>query len=60
MIVLSAGCGSLASLMRQDGEPSPRSETTRAPVEIDRRPRLVSINDRDQLAVFSSPARQTR
>lgn len=60
MIVLSAGCASLASLMRQDVEASPRSETTRAPTDTGRRPRLISMDDRDQRAVCSSPARQTR
>lgn len=60
MIVLSAGCASLASLMRQDADPAPCLDTTRAPIEPDRRPRLVSMSDRDQPAVFSSSARQTR
>jgi hypothetical protein len=50
MIVLSAGCASLASLMR-DAERCAGPETKRAPVENDRRPRLVSINDGDQRAV---------
>ena len=56
MIILSAGCASLAALMRDAETPN----TTRAPVEIDRRPRLISMSDRDQRAVCSSPARQTR
>ena len=59
MIVLSAGCASLASLMR-DAERSAGPETKRAPVENDRRPRLVSISDGDQRAVWVSPARHTR
>ena len=59
MIVLSAGCASLASLMREAGRCAGR-ETKRAPVENDRRPRLVSINDGDQRAVWASPARHTR
>ena len=57
MIVLSAGCASLAALMR-DAEATPH--TTRAPVEIDRRPRLISMHRSDQRAVWVSPARQTR
>ena len=60
MIVLSAGCASLASLMRQDEQPTPCFETTGAPTENDRRPRLISMSDRDQRAVCSSPARQIR
>ena len=59
MIVLSAGCASLASLMR-DAERCAGPETKRAPVENDRRPRLVSINDGDQRTVWVSPARHTR
>ncbi len=55
MIVLSAGCASLASLMREAEQ-----ETKRAPVENDRRPRLVSVNDGDQRAVWVSPARHRR
>ena len=60
MIVLSAGCASLALLMRRDAEASSEAETTRAPVETDRRPRLISMNGCDQRAVWASPARQTR
>ena len=59
MIVLSAGCASLASLMR-DAERWAGREMKRAPVENDRRPRLVSTNGGDQRAVWVSPARQTR
>ncbi|MNV20082.1 hypothetical protein D3C71_1109700 [compost metagenome] len=58
MIVLSAGCASLAALMRDAAEATPT--TTRAPVEIDRRPRLISMNGGDQRAAWVSPARQTR
>ncbi len=57
MIVLSAGCASLAALMRE-AEAVPT--TTRAPVETDRRPRLISMHSSDQRAVWVSPARQTR
>lgn len=57
MIVLSAGCASLAALMR-DAEATPNR--MRAPVEADRRPRLISMNGGDQRAVWVSPARQTR
>ena len=57
MIVLSAGCASLASLMRE-AEATPH--TTRAPVETDRRPRLIAMNGGNQRAVWVSPARQTR
>ena len=57
MIVLSAGCASLAALMR-DAEAAPN--TTRTRVETDRRPRLISMNGADQRAVWISPARQTR
>jgi hypothetical protein len=56
MIILSAGCASLAALMRDAETPN----TTRAPVEIDRRPRLISMHRSDQRAVWVSPARQTR
>lgn len=59
MIVLSAGCGSLASLMR-DADRGSGAQTKRAPVENDRRPRLVSISDGGQRAVWVSPARHTR
>lgn len=59
MIVLSAGCASLASLMREVERCGGR-ETKRVPVENDRRPRLVSINDADQRTVWVSPARHTR
>lgn len=54
MIILSAGCASLASLMRQDAGASPGAKTTRAPVETDRRPRLISMNGGDQHAVWAS------
>ena len=57
MIVLSAGCASLAALMR-DAEATPH--TTRAPVETDRRLRLISMNSLDQRAVWSSSADRTR
>jgi hypothetical protein len=57
MIVLSAGCASLAALMR-DAEATPH--TTRAPVETDRRPRLIAMNGGNQRVVWVSPARQTR
>lgn len=60
MIILSAGCASLASLMRQDAGASAGAETTRAPVETDRRPRLISMSGGDQRAVWVSPARQMR
>lgn len=60
MIVLSAGCASLALLMREQAETRAGAETTRAPVALDRRPRLISIEDGDQRAVWVSPARQTR
>ena len=60
MIILSAGCASLASLMRQDAGASPGAHTTRAPVETDRRPRLISMNGGDQRDVWAAPARQTR
>lgn len=59
MIVLSAGCVSLALLMR-DADRSEGAQTKRAPVENNRRPRLVSSSDYDQRAVCSSPARQIR
>ena len=59
MIVLSAGCASLASLMR-DVERCAGRETKRAPVETDRRPRLIAMNGGNQRAVWVSPARQTR
>lgn len=59
MIVLSAGCVSLALLMR-DADRSEGGQTKRAPIENDRRPRLVSSSDYDQRAVCSSPARQIR
>ena len=59
MIILSAGCGSLASLMR-NADRGAGPQMKRAPVENDRRPRLVSINDGDQRAVWVSPARHTR
>ncbi|WP_447909209.1 hypothetical protein [Brevundimonas bullata] len=60
MIILSAGCASLASLMRQDAGASPGAQTTRAPVETDRRPRLISMNGGDKRDVWAAPARQTR
>ena len=60
MIVLSVGCGFLAALMRRETKAETRPETTRAPVETDRRPRLMSMNGSDQRAVWVSPARQTR
>lgn len=59
MIILSAGCASLASLMRhevREAEP----DTKRAPVEADRRPRLVSANGADQRAIWVSPALHRR
>lgn len=59
MIVLSAGCAFLASLMR-DADRYAGLQTKRAPVENDRRPRLVSIGDGDQRVVWVSPARHTR
>ena len=60
MIILSAGCASLASLMRQDAGASPGAKTTRAPVETDRRPRLISTNDGDQGTAWASPPRHAR
>lgn len=72
MIVLSAGCASLASLMRRDAAERRGPETERAPVEADRRPRLIAMDGADQRppmfskdgadqrAVWVSPARHTR
>ena len=60
MIVLSAGCASLALLMRQDAGLCPGAQTTRVPVETDRRLRLISMNSLDQRAVWSSSADRTR
>ena len=60
MIVLSAGCASLASLMQRDADGRRGPESKRAPIESDRRPRLISINGPDQRAVWVSPARHTR
>ncbi len=65
MIVLSAGCASLASLMQRDadgrrGDGRRGPESKRAPIESDRRPRLISMNGPDQRAVWVSPARHTR
>ena len=60
MIVLSAGCASLASLMQRDADGRRGPDTERAPIESDRRPRLISMNGADQRAVWVSPARQTR
>ena len=60
MIVLSAGCASLASLMQRDADGRRGSDTERAPIESDRRPRLISMNGGDQRAVWVSPARHTR
>lgn len=60
MIVLSAGCASLASLMQRDADGRCGPETKRAPIESDRRPRLISMNGADQRAVWVSPARHTR
>ena len=60
MIILSAGCASLASLMRQDAAASAGTQTTRAPVETDRRPRLIPMNSPDERAVWSSSADRTR
>lgn len=59
MIILSAGCVSLALLMR-DADRSEGGQTKRAPIENDRCPRPVSSSDYDQRAVCSSPARQIR
>lgn len=59
MIVLSAGCGSLALLMRE-ADRCAGPQTKRAPAENDRRPRLVSVSDGDQRVVWVSPARHTR
>ncbi len=77
MIVLSAGCASLASLMRRDADRRDACrrdgrQTERAPVEADRRPRLIAMDGADQRplmfakdgadqrAVWVSPARHTR
>lgn len=60
MIVLSAGCASLASLMQRDADRRRGPDTERAPIESDRRPRLISMNGGDQRAVWVSPARHTR
>lgn len=60
MIVLSAGCASLASLMQRDADGRRASETERAPIETDRRPRLISMNGGDQGAVWVSAARHRR
>ncbi len=65
MIVLSAGCASLASLMQRDldgrrGDGRRGPESKRAPIESDRRPRLISMNGGDQRTVWVSPARHTR
>lgn len=60
MIVLSAGCASLASLMQRDANGRRGLETERAPIESDRRPRLISIIGGDQRAVWVSPARHRR
>lgn len=51
MIVLSAGCASLASLMQREADGRRGPETKRAPIESDRRPRLISKNGADQRAV---------
>lgn len=59
MIVLSAGCASLAALMRSPDQRA-GSETERASAEIDRRPRLIAVDGGDQRAVWISPARQMR
>jgi hypothetical protein len=59
MIILSAGCASLAALMR-DADRGAETQTQRTPIESDRRPRLISMNDGDQRAVWVSPARHTR
>ena len=59
MIILSAGCASLAALMR-DADRGASAQMKRASVESDRRPRLVSTSDCDQRAVWVSPARHTR
>ncbi|MFZ4164815.1 hypothetical protein [Brevundimonas sp. NPDC058933] len=60
MIILSAGCASLASLMREDAAAGPTAETTRAPVETDGRPRLISTNGGDQGPAWVSPPHHSR
>ncbi len=60
MIVLSAGCASLASLMQREPDGRRGPESKRAPIESDRRPRLIAMNGPDQRAVRVSPARHTR
>lgn len=60
MIVLSAGCASLASLMQRDADGRCELESKRASIATDRRPCLISTNDADQRAVRVSPARQIR
>lgn len=60
MIVLSAGCASLASLMQREADGRGGPESKRAPIESDRRPRLIAMNGPDQRAVRVSPARHTR
>lgn len=60
MIVLSAGCACLASLMQRDANGRRGPDIERAPIEPDRRPRLISKNGGDQRAIWVSPARHTR
>ena len=60
MIILSAGCASLAALMQRDADGRRGPNTERAPTESDRRPRLISMNGGGQRAVWVSSARQTR
>lgn len=62
MIVLSAGCASLASLMQRDADADGRRgpDTERAPPGSERRLRLISTTGADQRAVRVSPACQTR
>ena len=60
MIVLSAGCASLASLMQREADGRRGPEAKRAPIESDRRPRLIAMKGGDQRAVWVSPARHTR
>ncbi|MNT45471.1 hypothetical protein D3C72_1820570 [compost metagenome] len=57
MIVLSAGCASLAALMRDAGA---RGQTKRASATSDRRPCLIAIDQGDQRVVRILPGRQTR
>ena len=48
------------ALVLGDADRGAEPQMKRAPIENDRRPRLVSISEGDQRAVCSSPARQIR